>query len=74
MADAVRALAEDPERRSRLGQVARRYALSHLGRDPILVRHVEQMHYAIARRARRRPRWQRLLATVLPSYTAHRRR
>lgn len=74
MADAVRTLAEDPERRNRLGQVARRYALSHLGRDSILTRHVEQMHYAIARRARRRPRWQRLLATVLPHDATHRRR
>lgn len=61
MAAGVRKLAGDPERRRQLGEAARRYALAHLGKDHVLNRHVEQMHDAIARRARRRPRWQRFL-------------
>lgn len=73
MAEAVRQLAEDPDRRAALGETARRYALAHLGKEHVLNRLVEQMHAAIARRARRRPRWQRLLGLVLPSFAAPRR-
>lgn len=73
MAAAVRKLALDPVRRTELGEAARRYALAHLGRDHVLNRHVEQLHEAIARRARRRPRWQRLLAFLLPNFVTPRR-
>ncbi len=73
MAEAVRALAGDRERREKLGEAARRYALAHLGKEHVLNRHVEQMHEAIARRARRRPRWQRLLGLVLPNFATPRR-
>lgn len=73
MAAAVRELVLDPARRKDLGEAARRYALAHLGKDHVLSRHVGQMHEAIARRARRRPRWQRLLAFLLPGFLAPRR-
>jgi colanic acid biosynthesis glycosyl transferase WcaI len=73
MADAVRTLAQDRNHRMRLGETARQYALAHLGKDHVLSRHVEQLHEAIARRARRRPRWQRLLGLVFPSFAAPRR-
>lgn len=74
MAAAVRKLVSDPERREQLGEAARRYALAHLGKEHVLNRHVAQMHEAIARRARRRPRWQRFLGLFLPSYAADARR
>ncbi|MEM7043295.1 MAG: glycosyltransferase, partial [Pseudomonadota bacterium] len=73
MAAAVRKLAADPVRRTELGEAARRYALAHLGKEHVLNRHVEQMHEAIARRARRRPRWQRLLAFLFPNFATPRR-
>ena len=73
MAAAVRKLAADPVRRTELGEAARRYALAHLGKEHVLNRHVEQMHEAIARRARRRPRWQRLLHFLLPNFATPRR-
>lgn len=73
MAAAVRALALDPARRVKLGEAARRYALAHLGKEHVLKRHVEQMHEAIARRARRRPRWQRFIGMFIPKYAAPRR-
>ena len=73
MADAVRALALDPERRADLGDAARRYALAHLGKDHVLGRHIDQMHEAIRRRGARRPRLQRLLALLHPKLAAPRR-
>ncbi len=74
MAAAVRDLAADPARRRELGRIARRYAETHLARDVVLSRHEQQMHEAIARRARRRPRWQRLLAAISSNYAPGRRR
>lgn len=73
MAAALRKLALDPDRRAALGEAARRYALAHLSKDHVLGRHVDQMHEAMARRACRRPRWQRLLAFVHPRPAAPRR-
>jgi colanic acid biosynthesis glycosyl transferase WcaI len=74
MAEAVRSLAVDPVRRAQLGEAARRYALAQLVKDQVLSRHVEQMHVAIARRAGRRPRWQRLLWTIFPGLAPDGRR
>ena len=73
MAAAVRKLASDPVSRKDLGEAARRYALAHLGKDHVLSRHVQQMHEAIERRARRRPRWQRFLGLFLPRFATPRR-
>jgi len=73
MATAVRKLVVDPERRAELGEGARLYALAHLGKDHVLSRHVDQMRDAIERRAQRRPRWQRMLAFVLPNFATSRR-
>lgn len=74
MANAVRRLATNADERRRLGKMARRYADLHLSRDAVLSRHEQQLFEAIARRARRRPRWQRFLASVIPSYTLPPRR
>ncbi|MEM9627726.1 MAG: WcaI family glycosyltransferase [Pseudomonadota bacterium] len=73
MAQAVRKLTLDTERRKELGEAARRYALAHLGKEHVLNRHVEQMHAAIARRANRRPRWQRFLGMFHIGNAASRR-
>ena len=73
MADGVRALSLDTERRAKLGEAARRYALAHLGKEHVLKRHVEQMHEAIARRAQRRPRWQRFIGMFIPKFATPRR-
>jgi len=73
MADAVRSLADDQDRRKKLGDTARQYALANLGKEHVLNRHVQQMHDAIDRRARRRPRWQRLVGLVFPSLVSPRR-
>lgn len=73
MAAAVQKLVADPERRHELGEAARLYALAHLGKDHVLNRHVDQMRATIKRRAARRPRWQRMLAFILPNFAASRR-
>lgn len=69
MALAVRRLVTDPVQRQKLGMMARRYAELHLARHSVLSRHEQQLFEGIARRARRRPRWQRFLAAIIPSYT-----
>ncbi len=74
MAEAVRQLVLDPDRRQSLGKMARRYAEQHLAREAILGRHEQQLYEGIARRARRRSRWQRLLEMILPNYATHNRR
>ncbi len=73
MADAVRALALDPARRTKLGHAARRYALAHLSKDHVLSRHIDQMSDVIRKRGGRRPRLQRLLAILHPKLAAPRR-
>ncbi|MGI9433250.1 MAG: WcaI family glycosyltransferase, partial [Geminicoccaceae bacterium] len=74
MAGAISGLVNDPKSRHELGTMARRYALTHLARHTVLSRHEQQMYEGIARRARRRPRWQRFLETILPNYAADGRR
>lgn len=75
MADAVRLLVTDQELRQALGRMARRYAEIHLARDAVLSRHEQQLYEGIARRSRRRPRWQRFLEAFVPNHAAdgHRR-
>lgn len=67
MAEAVRALVNDPMRRKELGDMARRYAELHLAREIVLNRHEQQLYEAIARRTRRRFSWQKLLTAFLPN-------
>ncbi len=74
MAEAVRRLVLDPALRRNLGKMARRYAELHLARDAILSRHEQQLYEGIARRARRRSRWQRFLEMIFPNYATHDRR
>jgi colanic acid biosynthesis glycosyl transferase WcaI len=74
MARAVRKLATDAELRRQLGVMARRYAELHLALNTVLSRHEQQLYEGIARRARRRSRWQRFLSTVLPGHMLNTRR
>jgi colanic acid biosynthesis glycosyl transferase WcaI len=74
MARAVRKLATDAELRRQLGVMARRYAELHLALNTGLSRHEQQLYEGIARRARRRSRWQRFLSTVLPGHMLNTRR
>jgi colanic acid biosynthesis glycosyl transferase WcaI len=58
MAEAILALAADPARRQRLGQVARQLALEHLDREAIIGRYEQRLTWLVSARAagaRRRP-------------------
>ncbi len=74
MAVAVRQLATDQELRQAFGRMARRYEELHLARNTVLSRHEQQLYEGIARHIRRRPKWQRLLETVIPYRAADGRR
>jgi colanic acid biosynthesis glycosyl transferase WcaI len=58
MAEAIVELAADPDRRRRLGEVARQLAVEHLDRETILARYEQRLTWLVsgqATRVRRRP-------------------
>ncbi len=64
MAEAILALADDAERRHRLGQGGRRFAETYLDRELIMARYVDRMAAAVRAGTTATPWWQRLLRQI----------
>jgi colanic acid biosynthesis glycosyl transferase WcaI len=60
MARAILALGADDERRRRLGRAARRFAETHLDREPIIQRYVSRMAAQVSAGSALRAWWPRL--------------